>query len=386
MERIEDTLRLANVQGLGPKLYRRLRQALGTDAAILGASARTLTEVEGVGSKLAGQIGRAAEHDPRPELERAAELGVQILGQHDSRYPEALHSTFDPPIVLYVRGDLRRNDNIGLAVVGTRQASRYGRDQAERFGAALARAGFTVVSGLARGVDSAAHRGALAAQGRTLAVLGCGLATIYPEENRDLGSEIARSGALVSEFPLDTSPSRENFPRRNRIIAGLSLGTLVVEGPCRSGALITARFAADIGREVFAIPGRIDQRNAEGTNRLIAEGQAKLVDGLESILEELGPIADDLARKTAPPAPAAEGEEAPEQRRLLEDPPAAPEPPSQSREGRILAAIGEEEVHIDEICARCGLPVHEVSASLMMLELKRAVAQSPGKFFTRLRT
>ncbi len=395
MEPIEDILRLAACPGLGPRTYARLREAFGTADAILGQSAAALRAVDGIRAPLADAIARSGDYDPRPELDRAAEEGVSILGQGDPAYPASLRETFDPPIVLYVKGELVPEDAIGLAIVGTRRTSQYGRAQAERFASLLARAGFTVVSGLARGVDSAAHRGALVAGGRTLAVLGSGLARIYPPENRDLAAEITGAGALVSEFAMDADPSRENFPRRNRLIAGLTLGTLVIEAPLRSGALITARLANELGREVFAIPGRIDQRNAEGCNRFISEGQAKLVQSLDDILEEFQDVADAL-RGAPPPVrqarlPGADdaGTEATEADDAAgiadaddgdED---APAPAADDRESRILAVIADEEMHIDEICARSGLPVHEVSATLMLLELKRRIEQQPGRFFVR---
>jgi DNA processing protein len=377
-------------------------EALGSADAVLGASARALCEVEGVGPATAEEILKAADADPRPEMELADRHGVRILGQGDSSYPAALRNTFDPPIVLYVKGELRHSDAIALAVVGTRRPSHYGRAQAERFSSSLARAGFTIVSGLARGVDSAAHRGALAARGRTVAVLGSGLANIYPAENRDLAAEVAGHGAVVSEFPMTTAPSRENFPRRNRLIAGLGLGTLVVEAPLKSGSLITARLANDLGREVFAMPGRIDQRNAQGGNTLIGRGQAKLVQSLEDVLEELGPVADALRPPAAREAAAAADPPESAQQRLTEPPPVAgpsgpaaataaapvgtaePEAAGQAGpESAVLGVLSEEELHIDEVCARTGLPAHEVSATLMMLELKRRVRQLPGRFFVR---
>ena len=267
-------------------------------------------------------------------------------------------------------------------MVGTRRASRYGREQAERFGSLLGRAGFTVVSGLARGVDSFAHRGALESGGRTFAVLGSGLKHIYPAENRDLAAEVSSQGAVVSEFPLDMQPSRENFPRRNRIVAGMSLGVLVIEAPERSGALITARLAAEMNRELFVVPGRIDYDNAAGCHRLIREG-ATLVRKLEDIMQELGPVPDELAarvREGASLAPAfadVQGQE-------VEAPTTSGAmAASTAAEGKILSALAGEPTHIDHICASTGLPVSQVSSALMMLELKRLVQQHPGKFFVR---
>lgn len=364
MSRVEEALALAASPGLGPRTYLRLKEHFGSDAAILGASVADLAQVEGVSASLTRTVAAAHEYDPRPELERAAEVGACILSQDDEAYPKALKESYDPPIVLYVRGTLQPEDALALAVVGTRQPTQYGRAQAERFAGQFARLGLVVVSGLARGIDSVAHRACLQAGGRTLAVLGSGLGRIYPRENRDLASAISAQGAVLSEYPVDTGPSRENFPKRNRLIAALAFGTLVVEAPRRSGSLITARLANELGREVFALPGRIDQRQAAGGNHLIASGQAKLIQSLECVLEELGPLAEALG----PPPPAADGAA------TTADP----------REASLLAAIpAGEETHIDQVCAATGLPAHEVAAGLMMLELKRAVRQLPGRFFTR---
>ncbi len=383
MDAIEDILRIAQCPGVGPRTYSRLQQAFGSAQAILGASIQALGQVEGVDAGRAKQVLQAETYDPRPELERAAACGVHLVSQEDPAYPQALKNTFDPPILLYVKGHLKPSDGVALSVVGTRHPSHYGRAQGERFGALLAQTGFTVVSGLARGIDSAAHRGALAARGRTIAVQGRGLAEVYPEENRDLADEVAASGAILSELPMDTGPAPENFPRRNRIIAGMSLGTLVIEAPARSGALITARLANDLGREVFAIPGRIDQRAAAGVNDLIAQGQAKLVQGLEDILEEIGPVADALRPRVGQEATdPAEAPASSQPSPSLEQPSVEPQTrTANAREEQVLAVLGADPVHIDDICAQTGLPVHVVASTLMMLELKRAVDQLPGKFY-----
>ncbi|MBN1257754.1 MAG: DNA-processing protein DprA [Planctomycetes bacterium] len=398
MDRIEEALRLASCPGIGPRTYLQLRNAFGSNDAILGASVEQLCEVDGVGKILAEKIARAHEYDPRQELEAAARQQVQLIDQDNPAYPPALKTTFDPPILLYVKGSLRPSDAIALAIVGTRQPSRYGRAQAERFSALLARTGFTIVSGLARGIDSAAHRSALVAGGRTLAILGSGIGNIYPEENRDLAAEISQNGAVISEFPMQASPARENFPRRNRLIAGMTLGTLVVEGPTRSGSLITARLANELGREIFAIPGQIDHRNAEGCNALIAQGQAKLVTGLDDILEELGPLREalqpsvnedlseehsaDLSTQQSLMTKEVAGKVVSTVDELMKPPSVAPGAGSE-KEITILNSLGEEEMHIDDLCVQSGLPVHEVSGLLMIMELKGLVRQHPGNFVAR---
>lgn len=381
MAAVEDVLRLASVMGLGPRTYRVLLEHFGSVDRILCASFSELSAVEGLRAAVRDGIISSFSYDPRPELESASRAGVRILTQANPEYPKALLTIYDPPILLWIRGSLLDSDSISIGMVGTRQPSHYGRSQAERFTSQLSRLGFTVVSGLARGIDSVCHRSALKAGGRTLAVLGSGLDHIYPEENRDLVVEIAENGAVISEFPMDTGPSRENFPRRNRIIAGISLGVLVVEAPHRSGSLITARIANELGREVFAIPGRIDQRNAEGGNHLIQRGEAKLVSSVEEVIEEFGPVADGLIPCNREM----------EQVRLdLDEVPVPVIPsgrmpaPEDEKESRILQALEANNLHIDEICAATGLAVPHVSATLMMLELKRKVKRFPGRIYACL--
>jgi DNA processing protein len=387
IDSIEKTLMVSSCEGVGPKTFLRLKEHFGSVDEILGASESQLMKVEDIGKKTAVSILKAKEYDPRPDMEEAARLDVQILSQESPQYPEALKKTFDPPIALYVKGTLHPADNIGIAIVGTRRTSQYGKSQAERFASRLGRVGFCIVSGLARGVDSFAHKGSLAVGARTLAVLGSGLSHIYPEENRDLAAEITRRGAIISEFPMRTMPSRENFPRRNRIIAGLTLGTLVVEAPKRSGALITARYANELGREIFAIPGRIDQQNASGVNHLIASGQAKLVQNMDDILEELGPLADDL--KAAAIAPAShkfnvetkdcsavwDGGGSPQPSGVFDD--------VAEREAKILMAIGDEKLHVEEIAIKTGFTVEQVSSRLLVMRVKRLVTSHSGDCYTK---
>ena len=302
------------------------------------------------------------------EMERlqATESSMMTLG--DADYPQALRWIPEPPPVLYVWGTLRPEDSLAVAVVGSRKPSPYGQLTAQRLSAELAQYGFTVVSGLARGVDSLAHQGALRAGGRTIAVLGSGINVVYPPEHRRLYEAIRAQGAVVSEFPFDTKPDRWNFPRRNRIISGLTLGILVVEASDQSGSLHTARHALEQGREVFAVPGRIDVASSRGTNNLIKRG-AKLVEGITDILEEL-PAAVRLAvgpRGTAPGST----EVSPMPTDLTAD------------EVRVLGLVPPEETHIEAIIHASQLPAQVVASILVKLELCGVVRQFPGKFFAR---
>jgi DNA processing protein len=302
------------------------------------------------------------------EMERlqATEVGVTTLGEAD--YPEALRWIPEPPPVLYIWGTLQHADSLAVAVVGSRKPSPYGQLAAQRLSAELAQYGFTVVSGLARGVDSLAHQGALQAGGRTIAVLGSGINVVYPPEHHRLYEAIREQGAVVSEFPFDTKPDRWNFPRRNRIISGLTLGTLVIEASDQSGSLHTARHALEQGREVFAVPGRIDAPSSRGTNNLIKRG-AKLVAGLDDILEEF-PEAVRLAVRQRSTAPV---------------PLDTPQTPTDLTpdEARVLGSVPPEETHIEAIIHASQLPAQAVASILLTLELRGLVRQFPGKLFVR---
>jgi DNA processing protein len=302
------------------------------------------------------------------EMERlqATEVGVTTLGEAD--YPEALRWIPEPPPVLYIWGTLQPADSLAVAVVGSRKPSPYGQLAAQRLSAELAQYGFTVVSGLARGVDSLAHQGALQAGGRTIAVLGSGINVVYPPEHRRLYEAIREQGAVVSEFPFDTKPDRWNFPRRNRIISGLTLGTLVIEASDQSGSLHTARHALEQGREVFAVPGRIDAPSSRGTNNLIKRG-AKLVEGLDDILEEFSEAVRRAVRQrgTAP---------------VPLDTPQIPTDLTPD-EARVLGSVPPEETHIEAIIHASQLPAQAVASILLILELRGLVRQFPGKLFVR---
>ena len=344
----------------------------GSVDRILGAPAAALREIKGVGPKTAEAIARARDGEAaNEELALAGRHGVQILCREDEVYPLGLRHIADPPICLYVKGSLDRADAVSLAVVGSRRGSHYGLEQARRFGQLLGQAGLTVVSGLARGIDSAAHRGALDADGRTIAVLGNGLSAIYPPEHVELAAQIAASGAVVSELPMATAPEAGHFPRRNRIIAGIGLGVLVIEGAKNSGALITARLANEYNREVFALPGRVDLPNSLGTNALIRDGQAKLVVGLEDILDELGDAGAVLAGKEVRDAT-----EAP-----LRPPPAN----LSDTEKKVLAVLARDEaIGLDAICELARLDPAQTASALTMLQLKGAAKQLPGSLFISL--
>lgn len=252
---IEKWLKLIRSEGVGPKAFFRLKRHFGSLDSVLGASAGSLGKVEGIGFKTAERIVSSRNaFDTKSELESAEQLGIWLVHIDDERYPVLLKRIYDPPPVIYVKGTLLRQDNLGIAIVGSRRCSLYGQEQASRFGHLLASAGFTIVSGMARGIDSAAHRGALSSSGRTIAVQGCGLAKIFPPENAKLFEMISGSGACISELPLQYEPLAENFPTRNRIIAGLALGVIVIEAGYRSGSLITARCSLESNREVMAVP------------------------------------------------------------------------------------------------------------------------------------
>ena len=296
------------------------------------------------------------------EIRRAERSGIRIMTRDDADYPENLKEIFDPPCVLYVKGTLEPEDRNAVAVVGSRGASYYGLSVARDFAARLASFGLTVVSGMARGIDTAAHRAALDASSRTIAVLGSGFTDIYPIENRALCGQIAQCGAVLSEFPLDTAPMAQNFPVRNRIVSGLSKGVLVVEASLRSGALITARLGAEQGREVFAIPGKLSSETSDGTNDLIKHG-AHMVTSAEEVLRELATaLCLDIGRSR------------PATRR-------SPGMPLTEEEERLFVVLNDEPKHIDEICRESVTDPARAAALLLQMELKAAVRQVAGKMF-----
>ena len=360
-------LRLTLATGIGPRTFTALVERFGSARAAAEASARELAQTNGIGEGSAQKIRASLDRaEPEAELERARRAGVRLVFRGEAEYPIALAYLPDAPPVLYVRGTLAAEDAQAVGVVGMRKCSLYGQDQAERIAGGLARTGFTIVSGLARGIDSAAHRGALAAGGRTIAVLGNGLATVYPPENGRLADAVAAQGALVSEFPMETAPQAENFPRRNRILAALGLGVVVVEAGVRSGSLITARLAAELGKEVFAVPNRVDAPGAAGVHALIRDG-AKLVESVADILDEF----PDLEVE-----PAA-GEDAPRQAGL------ALKANLSAEEARLMEVLDAEPAPLETLADRAGLDAPQAAGAMTLLELKGLVRALPGGRFLR---
>jgi DNA processing protein len=349
------------INGVGRVRYQALIERFKHLSEAWGAS-RTDLKSAGLDDRTVRVIIAEREKiDPDAELENLHQAGVTPLTWDDSRYPRRLKETDDPPPVLYVRGDIQESDEWSVSVVGTRRPTPYGRQVAEEMTRQLAANGIGVISGLARGIDAIAHRSALEAGGRTIAVLASGLDVVYPPEHKKLAAQIAEHGALVSDYPLGTQPRGDYFPRRNRILAGMSLGVLVVEGDLKSGALITARIAVEQNREVFAVPGSIFSPQSRGTNTIIARGEAKLIQSIDDVLEELN-------LTTVP--------QQMEMRELV---------PATDTEADILRHISLEPVHVDDVCRESGLPVSTVSSVLAMMELKGLVRQMAPMAYVRAR-
>jgi DNA processing protein len=373
---IDKWLKLRNADGVGPVTFGALLKQFGSIETVLDASVYELTKVDGVGTKTAEQIARTRESfDAEGEAALADKLGVCIINSDDERYPAPLKGIYDAPPILYVKGTLVRQDALAIAIVGSRRSSFYGQEQAGRFAHLMASSGFTIVSGMARGIDTSAHKGALTAKGRTIAVQGCGLYHVFPPENKELFEEIVAGGACISELPLRYEPRSENFPPRNRIIAGLSLGVIVIEATERSGALISAKAALAYDREVMAVPGKIDSPLSKGSHRLIKEG-AKLVESVEDVMEALGYIGDEIKPHVSASAnEAAEKMDAPlfDTTRLM----------LSGDETTIHNCLSKEPIHIEELIATTNMAVGAVSASLISLRLKGLIKQLPGNMFVK---
>lgn len=358
----EAYIALNRLEGLGPARVRALIDVLGSPAAVFDPELTDLRGVKGFGAKLSEAVlAQRSQVDPQAEIETAERLGVRIMTPLDAGYPEALKAIYDPPLALYVRGDILPKDRHALAMVGSRKCTHYGLNVTDRLAYQLAKTGFTVVSGLARGIDTAAHEGALKAGGRTIAVLGSALDELYPPENEALADDIARRGAVISEYPFGRQADRMTFPYRNRIISGLSMGVVVVESGAKSGSLHTADSAAEQGRTIFAVPGRVDSPASKGTNRLIKNG-AKLVDNVDDILEEFELL--------IPP-------EAVE--RPAEQSAARPDVPLNEEEQVLVKLLWNEGMDVDSLARAAGLPSARVSALLIGLEMKRVVNMLPGR-------
>ena len=368
---IRDHVRLACLPGVGSRTRRDLLAHFGSPEAILAASARELAAVPGVGRRVAKTIPSMADTTAADEvLELCRTRGVGMLLEGNAGYPPLLGRISDPPSLLFVRGSIEPCDSLAIAIVGSRHATAYGRRIAWQLAGGLARAGYTIVSGLARGIDAAAHRGAIKAGGRTIAVLGSGVLNVYPPEHADLAREVIDSGALISELPPLTDPNVGTFPQRNRVVSGLSLGVVVVQAADRSGALITARLATEQGREVFAVPGPIDCRMSRGCHTLIRDG-AKLVASVDDILEEFGPLfetattADGRAVKSA-----AELHLGDIERQVLDACDA-------------LAGGAAKPVSIDDLVDSSGLAASQVLATVGVLEMRRLIRRLPGNQIAR---
>lgn len=379
-------LALTLVPGVGTTLFVRLLARFTTPGAVLRASEAELADV--VGPKRARSIRQYRELVDVPAQERQlAQYGAQLVTMDDPAYPPLLAEVYDPPLVLFCRGDLQSADQHAVAIVGTRHPTAYGLRVARQLGYDLAARGITVVSGLAEGIDGAAHEGALEAGGRTIAVLGCGVDVVFPAVHAELMHRIAQQGCVLSSFEMGVKPSRGHFPYRNRIISGLSLGTVVVEAPPGSGSLITARNAAEQGRDVFAVPGQIGQRTSLGPHSLLREG-ARLVESVEDILSELDVPVSARPRPQAAPQRvegAVETGVGTTAARVTTRPPAdhrpAPVPNISDVEKDVMSVLSTEGSFVDEIALACRIPVSEALSSLTMLELKGLVRQFSGKRF-----
>ena len=357
------------IENVGPVRVRQLLEYFPDPAAILGASQQQLQKVHGIGAETAMAIANwESSVDLTAELKRVSDFGCHIVTQLDEAYPELLRQIYDPPIVLYVKGQLTAKDKNAVAMVGSRQTTSYGLETARKLAYQLAYIGVTVVSGGARGIDTASHQGALSAKGRTVAVLGTGINIVFPPENAELFERIAANGAVISQYPFNRNADKQSFAIRNRIVAGMTLGTVVVEAHLSSGALITSNFANEYGRQVFAVPGRIDSPRSKGCHDLIKKG-AKLCEAAEDILSEFEYL---FPASNRPASPSETG--------------VLPALELSENEMKVLDGIQDnDETAIDELIRSSGLPASAVSVALLSLEMKRVVKQLPGKLFVRNR-
>jgi len=366
MDSREALIALNLVEHVGPVRARLLLEHFGDAPKILAASKAALLRVRNIGEETAGAIATWEKTIDLPgELKRISDFGCHVLISSDENYPASLREIYDPPLVLYIKGELTAKDKNAVAMVGSRQTTHYGIETARKLAYQLAYVGVTVVSGGARGIDTAAHQGAMAAKGRTVCVLGTGINIVFPPENKDLFGRVAENGAVITQFPFNRNGDKQSFAIRNRIIAGMTLGTVVVEADLHSGALITSNFATEYGRQVFAVPGRIDSPRSKGCHDLIKKG-AKLCEGAEDILSEFEYL---FPGSNKPPSPGETG--------------VLPALELSANEQKVFDALDDEERSIDEVIRKSGLPSSAVSVALLSLEMKHVVRQLPGKLFVR---
>jgi DNA processing protein len=367
-EQLTDLFLLLSVEGIGPGKIRNLLAKFRSTKNILTSDYQSLMNVEGISTNLAKRIRESAQEREsiekltEKELNKLEKLGGKLITIWDQEYPPILKKIYDPPILFYILGELKESDQYSIAIVGTRQPTNYGKVHAEKISMDLSRQGITIISGMARGIDSIAHNGAIKSGGRTIAVIGSGLDVIYPPENKKLFDKIAENGAVISEFTLGTKPDAQNFPRRNRIISGLSLGVIVIETGVKGGAMQTAAFALDQNREVFALPGNVGVRQSEGSNLLIQKSEAELLISSEDVINEL-----ELKLKPVL------GKNIPKQQIDLS-----------LFEEKIINVLSSEPLQIDRIAALANMTTSECLVNLLSLEFKGLAKQLPGKMFALL--
>jgi len=368
MTELDALIILNAINGLTNSRIQKLIECFGSAKEILSAGPQCLLDDNLITSKMYESFSAFAQESfLNKEKVLLEKHQARVISYDSEYYPNLLKMIPDAPVLLYWKGVLEKVEEISVAIVGSRKASVYGLNTAERFSGELSDLGVTVVSGMARGVDTAAHKGALGKQGLTAAVLGSGLANIYPRENTKLFHKIVATGAVISEFPMQTDPIAYNFPRRNRIISGMSLGVIVIEAFERSGALVTSRLALEQGREVFALPGNINNPASQGTNKLIKEG-ARLITSLQDVLEELKPQMDSyLDMETNKIKPAI----------------STPPPDLSGEEAKIFDLLGEDPLHIDVLAHQCAMNVSELSSVVLGLELKHLIKPLPGKLYVK---
>jgi DNA processing protein len=386
-EELISDITLSMVEGVGSMLTQRLINHFGNAESVLNATESQLQEVDGIGSKIAKNIShvRSAYH-PETLITQCRTNSILLISKQDARYPELLRTIEDPPRFLFVKGEYQASDNFAVAIVGTRHATQYGHQQAERLASELSRCGFTIISGLALGIDGAAHRGALSVEGRTIAVLGGGLLHIFPQEHRDLAENIATHGMIISEYLPDQVPQRGMFPQRNRIISGLSLGVLIIEAPSQSGALITATLATKQGRKVFAVPGRVDQETSHGCHQLIRDG-AVLVESVDDLLKHLN-LSDKppTSFQSAITPKSAQTSKTVQNFKTETKTTDIPIPASLQLDEtamKVFQLVTANPTPIDLIISISGLPVHRVLATLSLLEMRRLIRRTEANMVIR---